>query len=142
MQLILPAACCRTVCLRARACAAGLPRISIISAFGLYALAFYASERRTKEVGIRKVLGATSKTIVSLLTWDFVKPVIVACVLAWVAGYYAIAIYFDQFSSQVAISPLLYLVVTLGTIVVAVVTVAAQCFRAANADPIESLRYE
>lgn len=114
----------------------------IISAFGLYALAFYASERRTKEVGVRKVLGATSKKIIQLLTWDFIKPVLVACVLAWGVGYYAISIYFEQFSSRVTISPLVYLAITLATVLVAVVTVAFQCYRAAKADPVISLRYE
>ncbi len=114
----------------------------LISAFGLYALAFYSSERRTKEVGVRKVLGATSTTIIGLLTWDFVKPVLVACALACGLGYYAITIYFQQFSSQVEISPLLYLLVIIGTILVAIVTVAMQCYRTANADPVDSLRYE
>ena len=114
----------------------------IISAFGLYALAFYSSERRTKEVGIRKVLGATSKMIVRLLTWDFVKPVLVACLLACGAAWYAIGVYFEQFSSQTSISPLVYLGVTLATVVIAILTVAVQCVRTANADPVESLRYE
>lgn len=114
----------------------------LISAFGLYALAFYSSERRTKEVGVRKVLGATSTSIIGLLTWDFVKPVLVACVLACGLGYYAIIIYFQQFSSQVSISPLLYLGVVIGTVMVAIMTVAMQCYRTANADPVQSLRYE
>lgn len=114
----------------------------LISAMGLYALAYYSTQRRTKEVGIRKVMGATSKKIVSLLTWDFLKPVLVACALSCVVGYFAIAGYLLVFSSRAEISPLLYLVVTLGTILVAMLTVAAQCYRAANADPVKSLRYE
>lgn len=114
----------------------------LISAFGLYALAFYSTERRTKEVGVRKVLGATSDSIIGLLTWDFVKPVLLACALACALGYYAILIYFEQFSSQVDISPLLYLSVIIGTVLVAIMTVAVQCFRTANADPVQSLRYE
>lgn len=114
----------------------------IISAFGLYALAFYSSGRRTKEVGVRKVLGATSQRIMGLLTWDFVKPVIVACLLACAIGWYAANYYFQQFSAQVALSPLLYLAVILMTLGIAVLTVASQCYRAANADPVESLRYE
>lgn len=114
----------------------------LISAFGLYALAFYSTERRTKEVGVRKVLGATSNTVIGLLTWDFVKPVLVACALACGLGYYAITIYFQQFSSQVEISPLVYLLVIIGTALVAVMTVATQCYRTANSDPVESLRYE
>ncbi len=114
----------------------------LISAFGLYALAFYSTQRRTKEVGVRKVLGATSKKIIQLLTWDFLKPVLAACALASVGGYYAIGYYFQQFSSRTEVPLLLYVGVTLGTLLVAALTVATQCYRAANADPVRSLRYE
>lgn len=114
----------------------------LISAFGLYALAFYSTQRRTKEVGVRKVLGASSRSLISLLTWDFVKPVLIACFLSWGIGYYAISVYFQQFSSQVAIPLLLYVLVTLGTLLVAALTVASQCFKAANTDPVACLRYE
>jgi putative ABC transport system permease protein len=114
----------------------------LISTFGLYALAFYSTQRRTKEVGVRKVLGATSKKVIRLLTWDFLKPVLVACVLASVGGYYAIAFYFQQFSSRTEVPWLLYFAVTAGTLLVAALTVATQCYRAANADPVKSLRYE
>ncbi len=114
----------------------------LISAMGLYALAFYATQRRTKEVGIRKVMGATSKKIVYLLTWDFLKPVLLACALASVVGYFAVDRYFEQFSSRISIPVWVYVVVTLGTVLVAILTVALQCYRAANADPVKSLRYE
>jgi putative ABC transport system permease protein len=114
----------------------------IISAMGLYALAFYSTARRTKEVGVRKVMGATSGKIVGLLTWDFLKPVLVACALACVAGYWVIQQYFGQFSSQAEVPLWLYLLVALGTALVAVVTVAFQVYRAANAEPVKSLRYE
>jgi putative ABC transport system permease protein len=114
----------------------------IISAMGLYALAFYSTQRRTKEVGIRKVMGATSKKIVYLLTWDFLKPVLLACALASVVGYFAVDRYFEQFSSRITVPIWVYLAVSAGTVLVAIVTVAFQCFRAANADPVKSLRYE
>lgn len=114
----------------------------LISAFGLYALAFYSTQRRTKEVGVRKVLGATSRKIIALLTWDFLKPVLLACVIASVGGYFAILYYFQQFSSRTEIPVAVYVAVTAGTLLVAVLTVAAQCWRAANADPVKSLRYE
>lgn len=113
-----------------------------IAALGLYALAFYSSQLRTKEVGVRKVLGATSNSIVSLLTWDFVKPVLIGCVFAFIAGYYATTYFFAQFSSRPDLTIGVYLLVTAGTIAIAVLTVSIQCFRTANADPIESLRYE
>ena len=114
----------------------------LISAFGLYALAFYASEKRTKEIGIRKVLGATSNSIINLLTWDFLKPVLIACAISWGVGYYVVNQYFQQFSSQVSISIFLFALVTVGTVLLAGLTVAFQCYKSAVSDPIKSLRYE
>jgi hypothetical protein len=65
-----------------------------------------------------------------------------ACALASIGGYYAILYYFQQFSSRTAIPLWVYLAVTAGTVVVAALTVATQCWRAANVDPVRSLRYE
>ncbi len=113
-----------------------------IAAFGLYALASYSSLRRTKEVGVRKVLGASANSIVTLLAWDFVKPVLAACVLSWPVAYYFIDDFYSQFSNQ-ALFPLSnYGLVTLGIVLLALLTVALQCLRTASADPVQSLRYE
>jgi putative ABC transport system permease protein len=114
----------------------------IISAMGLYALVFYSTERRTKEVGIRKVLGATTRMVISLLTWDFLKPVLLACALACVGGYLAIGWYTQQFSSQVEVTPLLYVLVTTSTLLVAALIIIGLSYRAASAHPVKSLRYE
>ncbi len=113
-----------------------------IAALGLYALAFYSTQRRTKEVGVRKVLGASSKSIIGLLTWDFVKPVLIACALAAVGGYLAVDYFFSQYSSRAELPLTAYLLVTLGTVLIAVLTVALQCYRTATSDPVLSLRYE
>lgn len=114
----------------------------LISAMGLYALVFYSTARRTKEVGIRKVLGATTRMVISLLTWDFLKPVLLACALACVGGYVAIQWYTQQFSSQVEITPLLYALVTSATVLLAVLIIVGLSYRAASAHPVEALRYE
>jgi len=114
----------------------------VIAALGLYALAFYSTQRRTKEIGVRKVLGASVSSIVSLLSIDFIKPVIVACVIASVLAYFVNNFYFSQFSAQASLSPLVYLLIIAGTVLLALATVAAQCVRAANADPVKSLRSE
>jgi putative ABC transport system permease protein len=114
----------------------------IISAMGLYALVFYSTARRTKEVGIRKVLGATTRMVISLLTWDFLKPVLLACGLACVGGYLAIGWYMQQFTSRVEITPLLYVLVTASTLLVAVLIIIGLSCRAASAHPVASLRYE
>ncbi|ALO45767.1 ABC transporter permease [Pseudohongiella spirulinae] len=114
----------------------------VIAALGLYALAYYSTERRTKEIGVRKVLGATARSIVELLSLDFIKPVIVACLIASVLAYFATGFFFEQFSAQASVSPLIYLLVIAGMIVLSLVTVAAQCIRTARADPVQSLRSE
>lgn len=114
----------------------------VIAALGLYALAYYSTERRTKEIGVRKVLGATARSIVELLSLDFIKPVIVACLIASVLAYFTTGFFFEQFSAQASLSPLIYLMVIAGMIVLSLVTVAAQCIRTARADPVKSLRSE
>ena len=114
----------------------------MIAGFGLYALASYSSLRRTKEVGVRKTLGASANSIVGLLAWDFIKPVLIACVLAWPLAWFAIDSFYQTFTSQADFPLLIYGVVTMGVIAVALVTVALQCFKTANADPVKSLRYE
>ena len=89
-----------------------------------------------------KVMGATVRSIVHLLIMDFMKPVLVACILAWGLGYLAIGAFYEQFSSRAVVSPLLYLAVTTGIVLLAVLTVATQSVRAASVRPVLALRYE
>lgn len=114
----------------------------VIAAMGLYALAYYSTERRTKEIGVRKVLGATARSIVGLLSMDFIKPVVLACVVASVLAYFVTDFYFNQFSASAAMPPVIYLLVIAGIILLSLVTVAAQCIKTARADPVASLRSE
>lgn len=115
---------------------------TIIAGFGLFALASYSTERRTKEVGIRKTLGAESGNIVRLLTWDFIKPVLIACVTAWPLAYLAIDRFYKEFSDSADFPFMAYMLVTIGIVGLALLTVVVQCFRTANSDPVKSLRYE
>ncbi len=114
----------------------------VIAALGLYALAYYSTERRTKEIGVRKVLGASARSIVELLSLDFIKPVLLACVLASGLAYLVTDYYFAQFSAQASLSPLVFVGVIAGIIVLSLLTVAAQCIKTARADPVASLRSE
>ncbi len=113
-----------------------------IAALGLYSLAFYATRRRIKEIGMRKVLGATSRSIVALLTWEFIKPVLVSCFISWGISYIVIDYFLSQFSSSASVGLINYLAIFSGTIIVAIGTVATQCLKSANSNPIESLRFE
>ncbi|KZN30567.1 hypothetical protein N480_06300 [Pseudoalteromonas luteoviolacea S2607] len=113
-----------------------------MAVLGLYALAFYATQRRTKEIGVRKVLGATSGSIVALLAWDFIKPIIFACLASCVLGYLAINSFMTTFSSRVDFSFFMYASVSISIVIVACLTVALQCFKAANSEPVKSLKYE
>ncbi|PCI77133.1 MAG: hypothetical protein COB20_08710 [SAR86 cluster bacterium] len=113
-----------------------------IAAMGLYALAVYATQRRIKEVGVRKTLGATSLSIVGLLSWDFIKPVAMACVVSWITGYLAVSYFYAQFYSYPEIPIGVYIAIAAGTVLLATFTVAVQCFLAANTNPVQSLRCE
>lgn len=113
-----------------------------IAACGLYALASYSSLRRTKEIGVRKVLGASATSIISLLAWDFIKPVLLACVVSWPIAYFFINDFYADFSSRVSFPIPAYPLVTMGIVILALLTVAIQCFRTAYLDPVHSLRYE
>ena len=114
----------------------------VIAALGLYALAFYSTQRRTKEIGVRKVLGASDRSIVVLLTMDFLKPVLLACILASILAYFATSFYFSQFSDAASMSPIVYIQVVLGLVLLSLLTVSAQCIKTAQSDPVESLRSE
>ncbi|MDO9520628.1 MAG: ABC transporter permease [Pseudohongiella sp.] len=114
----------------------------LIAAMGLYALAYYSTQRRTKEIGVRKVLGASARSIVELLSLDFIKPVIIACLFASVLAYFVTSFYFNQFSAQASLSPVIYVLVVAGMILLSLLTVAAQCIKTAKSDPVTSLRSE
>ncbi|MDP2284764.1 MAG: ABC transporter permease, partial [Pseudohongiella sp.] len=114
----------------------------LIAALGLFALAYYSTERRTKEIGVRKVLGASANSIVRLLSLDFIKPVIIACVIASVLAYFVTTFYFGQFTASASLPPMVYLLVIASMILISLLTVAAQCIKTAKSDPVRSLRSE
>jgi putative ABC transport system permease protein len=114
----------------------------LIACLGLYSLATFATERRTKEIGIRKVLGAKVRDIVRLLAWQFSKPVIVANLVAWPIAWWAMRDWLNTFDSRIALTPGPFLLAGLLALAIAVATVGGHALRVARLNPIHALRYE
>lgn len=113
-----------------------------IACLGLFGLAAYSAERRTREIGIRKVLGASVSGIVMLLARDFVKLVLAAFVVTIPVAYYLMWRWLGQFAYHTELSWRIFAVTGVGVILVALATVSLQSVRAAAADPVRSLRTE
>lgn len=113
-----------------------------VSCLGLFGLAAFVAEQRTREIGIRKVLGASLANIMWHLTGQFVKWVIVANVIAWPVGYWLMSRWLQGFAFRTSLSVWIFVLSGLFALAIAVVTVSSQVFRAALANPTESLKYE
>jgi len=114
----------------------------IISAMGLYGLASYTAQQRTKEIGVRKVMGASSTQLIKMLTKDFIKLVLVANIFAWPISFLLVKNWLSNFSYQIDLPFLPFFFATFLAVVIALLTVSYQAFNAANADPIRALKYE
>ncbi len=113
-----------------------------ISCLGLFGLAAYTAERRTKEIGIRKVLGATVTNMVALLSKDFLKLVLVAILLAAPAAWYIMHNWLQDYAYRITIPLWIFAVAACLALCIAFLTVSLQAVRAAIANPIHSLRTE
>jgi putative ABC transport system permease protein len=113
-----------------------------IACLGLLGLAAFAVERRTKEIGIRKVLGASAPRLAVRLSREFVGLVLLANVIAWPVAYFAMSRWLRGFAYRIGLGPGVFVLAALGALAVAVLTVATQTLRAASANPVELLRYE
>lgn len=114
----------------------------IISCLGLFGLATFMAEQRQKEIGVRKVLGATSESIVVLLSKDFTKLIVIASIIAIPVAYLWMNRWLQDFAYHVSISWYIYLIATLTALLIALFTVSYKAMKSANRNPIESLRYE
>ncbi|RLC46930.1 MAG: ABC transporter permease, partial [Candidatus Cloacimonadota bacterium] len=114
----------------------------IISCLGLLGLSSYMTEQRTKEIGIRKVLGSSVMQIVKLLSVDFTRWVVLANFIAWPLTWYAMNLWLNEFVYRMNINVGIFLISGLAVIVIALLTIGVQTVRAANANPVKSLMYE
>jgi putative ABC transport system permease protein len=113
-----------------------------IACLGLFGLASYTAIKRTKEIGVRKVLGSSVQNIVVLLSKDLLKPVLAGTILAIPAGYFIMEKWLQGFAYRVSIHWWMFAISALAAIVVALITVSSQAVKAALTNPIKSLRTE
>jgi putative ABC transport system permease protein len=114
----------------------------IIGCLGLFGLAAFTAERRTKEIGIRKVLGARTRDIVQLLVWQFSRPVILANIIAWPIAWWLMRDWLNTFDQRIALGPTPFVIAGLIALGIAVATVIGHAVKVARANPIHALRYE
>ncbi len=113
-----------------------------IACLGLFGLASFMIEQKTKEIGIRKVLGASVSNLFLSLSREFIKCVLVANVIAWPLGYFIMSQWLQNFSYRISIGLWVFLAAMLSALFIALLTVSYQTVRAAVADPVDVLRYE
>ncbi|MFC4349330.1 ABC transporter permease [Kordiimonas lipolytica] len=116
----------------------------IVACLGLYGLAAFSAEQRTKEIGIRKVLGARVMDIVRLLVWQFSRPVLIANVIAWPVGWYLMSGWLEGFQYRLDSGFIIVMALVAGAValLIAWITVAGRAAHVAQANPIHALRYE
>jgi putative ABC transport system permease protein len=113
-----------------------------IACLGLFGLASFTVEKRTKEIGIRKVLGATFPKLIGLISKDFLALVLLANIIAWPVAYYAMKIWLQNFAYRTSIKFWTFFVAAGLAFLIALLTVSYQAIKAARSNPVESLRYE
>ncbi len=114
----------------------------IIGCLGLFGLAAFTAERRTKEIGIRKVLGARTSDILGLLVWQFSRPVILANIIAWPIAWWMMRNWLNEFDDRISLTPVPFLLAAAIALAIAIATVVGHAMKVARANPIHALRYE
>ena len=114
----------------------------VISCLGLYGLSAYLAERRTRELGIRKVLGASGFQLVYLLSATFTRPILIATIIAIPIAWYGMSQWLNGFAYHVSIEWVIFLIAFISALVIAWITVSFESIKAATTNPVNSLRSE
>jgi putative ABC transport system permease protein len=113
-----------------------------VACLGLYGLAAFAAQVRTKEIGIRKVFGARTGDIVRLMMWQFSIPVMLANIIAWPGAWYYLHGWLEGYAYRISLSPFYFISAGLVALTLAWAIVVVHALRVARANPIRALRYE
>jgi putative ABC transport system permease protein len=122
---------------------AGFALVAVtVACLGLFGLAAFTAERRTKEIGIRKAMGASTADIVTLLIWEFARPVLMANVIAWPLAYIVMRHWLDGFAYRIALDPMIFVGAGLAALVTACGITLFHAIQVARSRPVLALRYE
>jgi putative ABC transport system permease protein len=130
------------VLLQGKAITLGAGLAGVIAALGLFGLSAHSAEQRTKEIGIRKAMGASRGDILRMLLWQFAKPILWANLIAWPAAGYLMHHWLQGFAHHIGLNPLIFVGASTGAIVIALATVTGHALLVARAHPAMALRYE
>jgi putative ABC transport system permease protein len=114
----------------------------LITALGVFGLASYTAEQKTKEVGIRKVLGAEMRQVIGMFVWIFLKIFLVASAIAVPVAYFMADSWLAGFAYRSPVSPVIFVSSLTGLLLITLITVGYETWRAAKANPVNSLRAE
>ena len=114
----------------------------IISCLGLFGLAAFTAQKRQKEIGIRKVIGATTSDITMMLSKDFFKLVLTALIISFPLSWWLMSNWLQSFAYRINISVYVFLIAGLSVILITLLTISFQAIKAAIANPVKSLRTE
>jgi putative ABC transport system permease protein len=113
-----------------------------IACLGLFGLSLFASAQRTKEIGVRKVLGASTPGLIMLLSKDFIKLVVIAVAIASPAAWFVMHSWLNDFAYRIKMSPWIFTAAGLSAVIIALGTISFQALKAATANPVHALRSE
>lgn len=114
----------------------------IVSCLGLFGLASFNAEERTKEIGVRKVLGATMNQLILIFSKDFSKWILIASIISWPITYFAMEEWFLNYPFRIDFPYWLFIAVFMLLTVISTITVAYQSWKSATKNPVVSLKYE
>ena len=114
----------------------------IVSCLGLFGLASFTAEERTKEIGVRKVLGASMQQLVMIFGKDFGKWIVISSLISWPITYYAMEKWFEDYPFRIGFPFWLFLAVLTILLLIAIITIGYQSWKSATKNPVVSLKYE
>ena len=113
-----------------------------IAALGLLGLTSFSAAQRTKEVGIRKAMGASIPSVLLALSREYIWLILVATMAAWPLGYFFMKDWLQDYPSRITMEPVVFILSSMMAFVIAAVTVLLRVYQSASANPVKSLRYE